>query len=302
MQALSIPSVRVATTRERLVIERITRQDGFVRYTDLMQAELEDELQGSIDQYFGDFDWKPIGTASIAQAYGATLVSGESVVVKIQRPGAEDLVDRDTKVLMNLARMIERRTPQGRELRVGEVAREFSSSLRRELDFSREAANAIDLAGATDPASGVRIPHVFDHLGTSRVLVEERFRGTSVAYHERIAELGLDETELADRLMRMMLAHMFTHGHFHADPHPGNVLYLPATEACPNGSIGLLDVGMVGRLDARLRERIERAVTAVMRRDATTITGMSNMLRWFAAITTDPACGTCWAPSTRSLA
>src|SRR5207248_1856635 len=111
----------------------------------------------------------------------------------------------------------------------------------------REAANAIDLAGATDPASGVRIPHVFDHLGTSRVLVEERFRGTSVAYHERIAELGLDETELADRLMRMMLAHMFTHGHFHADPHPGNVLLLD------DGQLGLIDFGSTGRLDPSQR-------------------------------------------------
>jgi ubiquinone biosynthesis protein len=229
---------------------------------DIMQPQLEAELDAPVEQIFAEFEWEPIGSASIAQAYGARLQSGEPVVVKVQRPGIEEVVARDTAALLHLARVVERRTPLGRQLHVAEIAEEFAHHLRRELDFPREAANAIDLAAATDQASGVRIPHMYIELLSPRVLVQERLPGTSVADGGYIAALGLDDGELADRLVQTMALHMLTHGHFHADPHPGNVLLLD------DGTLGLIDFGSTGRLDPRQRTAILEMTVAAMRGDS----------------------------------
>jgi ubiquinone biosynthesis protein len=227
-----------------------------------MQAQLEAELGLAVDEVFAEFDWDPIGSASIAQAYAAQLKTGEPVVVKVQRPGIDDDVARDTTALLHLARAVERRTPQGRQFHVADIAEEFAHNLRQELDFPREAANAIDLAAATGAVSGVRIPYMYTQLLSPRVLVQERFEGKSVAHSDRIAELGLDAGELADRFVQTMATHMLSHGHFHADPHPGNVLLLD------DGTLGLIDFGATGRLDPRQRTALLEMTMAAMRGDS----------------------------------
>jgi ubiquinone biosynthesis protein len=225
-----------------------------------MQAQLETELGGSVDDIFDDFDWEPLGSASIAHAYAARLHSGERVIVKVQRPDMDALVARDTSALLHLARAIDRRTPIGRDLHVQEFAADFARSLRDELDFLLEGANAMDIAAASDGASNVRIPHVYDELTTRRVLVEERFDGTSVADRAHIAELGLDDTALADALVRSMVDQLM-YGHFHADPHPGNVLLLE------DGNLGLIDFGMTGRLDPTQRSALLQITMSAVRQD-----------------------------------
>ena len=102
-----------------------------------MLEQLEAELDGPVEQYFSRFDWDVLGSASIAQAYAATLVTGEEVVVKIQRPGIEDIVERDSSALLRLAHFLARKTPQGRQLRIAQIAEEFTRGLRQELDFTR---------------------------------------------------------------------------------------------------------------------------------------------------------------------
>jgi ubiquinone biosynthesis protein len=229
---------------------------------EVMQAQLEAELNGAVDQYFVEFDWNPIGAASIAHAYAARLPTGEPVIVKVQRPGMDQLVDRDTAALLHLARFFERRTPQGRRLHAGDIALEFTRALKRELDFEREAAETVELAAATDPAGGVRIPHVYRDLCRARVLVEERFDGRSVAHRERIADLGLKEVDLADRLVRTVIGHMLHDGHFHADPHPGNVLLLE------DGALGLIDFGSTGRLNSAQRVALLDMTAAALSGDS----------------------------------
>jgi len=228
---------------------------------EVMQPQLEAELDAPVDRVFAEFDWDPIGSASIAQAYAARLETGEPVVVKVQRPAIEEVVARDTAAMLHLARAVERRTPQGRQFRVAAIAEDFAHNLRQELDFPLEAANAIDLAAATDPASGVRIPFMYGELLRPRVLVQERFDGVSVANHQRIAELELDEVELADRFVHTMARHMLSHGHFHADPHPGNVMLLD------DGTLGLIDFGATGRLDARQRTALLEMTLSARRGD-----------------------------------
>ena len=226
-----------------------------------MQAQLEEELGGPVGDLFAEFDWDPIGTASIAQAYAARLVSGDAVIVKVQRPGVDELLERDAAALLRLARAIEQRTPQGRELQATEVAEEFVRLLRQEFDFLNEAANAVQLAEATDPDSRVRIPRVHHELLTRRVLVQERFAGVSVRRRERMAQLGLDDKEIADRLVRAVVGHILR-GHFHADLHPGNVLLLD------DGALGLIDFGSIGHLDPAQRAALLQMTAAALHGDS----------------------------------
>jgi ubiquinone biosynthesis protein len=169
--------LRVDLSRLQSAVEPLCRE--------VMQPQLEAELEAPVDRVFAEFDWDPIGSASIAQAYAARLETGDPVVVKVQRPAIEEAVARDTAAMLHLARAVERRTPQGRQLRVAAIAEDFAHNLRQELDFPLEAANAIDLAAATDPAPGVRIPFMHGELLSQRVLVQERFAGVSVADRHR---------------------------------------------------------------------------------------------------------------------
>jgi ubiquinone biosynthesis protein len=230
-----------------------------------MQEQLETELGDVLERHFSAFDWHPLGSASIAQAYAATLITGEEVVVKIQRPGIEELVERDSVALLRLASFLERRTPQGRQLRIEQLAGEFTRALRQELDFSLEAREALEIARITGRTAGVRIPQIYDELSTSRVLIQERFNGFSVADSAGIARMGLDAAELADRLVQTMTKHMLTDGHFHADPHPGNVLLLD------NGDLGLIDFGATGRIDPPQRTALIEMTIAVLRGDASAL-------------------------------
>jgi ubiquinone biosynthesis protein len=261
---------QLMSTRDDLLPAVLTSELGALQShvepapRDDMAAVLEDELGLPVDEVFAEFDWTPLGSASIAHAYSATLQSGERVIVKVQRPGMDDLVARDSRALMQLARTLERRTAVGRDLHAAAFAEQFTRHLRDELDFTIEAANMADIAAASNGTSAVRIPRVHEHLTSRRVLVQERFDGTKVTDRSRIEELGLDELSLADQLVRAMVDQL-VHGHFHADPHPGNVLLLD------DGRLGLIDFGMTGRLDQTQREALMQITLGAVRRDVATL-------------------------------
>ncbi|MBK9179835.1 MAG: AarF/ABC1/UbiB kinase family protein [Acidimicrobiales bacterium] len=208
-----------------------------------MRALLERELGRPTEEVFAEFDWTPIAAASIAHAYRARLADGElDVIVKVQRPGVDVLVQRDAAVVLRLARLAQERTPWGRDLQVLDQAEEFVDGLRQELDFRIEGRNAAGIAPVA-ALDRVRVPATVTELTTRRVLVQERLVGRSVAEQSRFEELGVDRGALADRLIASMLRQMLDHGHYHADPHPGNVFLLD------DGGLGLLDWGATGRLD-----------------------------------------------------
>jgi ubiquinone biosynthesis protein len=207
-----------------------------------MEAVLQAELGGPMGVVFAEFDWEPLASASIGQTYRARLHSGEQVVVKVQRPDIDRVVERDLAALGYLAAVAERRTPLGRSLRSGEIIAEFASSLRNELDFRREATATAEMATALQP--GVRVPHIFSEYTTDRVLVQERLEGYTVADAEELHRVSIeDRRALADALLGSALEQIMRVGIFHADPHPGNVFVLR------DRTLGLIDFGAVGRLD-----------------------------------------------------
>jgi ubiquinone biosynthesis protein len=239
---------------------------------DGVRAVIEAEL-GPLDEVFARFDWEPLAAASIGQTHTARLPSGEEVVVKVQRPGIAEVMERDLAALGLLARLAERRTALGRSLRSGEVLDQFARSLRAELDFRGEVRSMVDMAalvaadqvaGDGDRASGpppVRVARVFPALCTARVLVQERFDGFTVGDVEELAASDVDRGALASGLLRTMLRQVLTYGFFHADPHPGNVFVLR------DGTLGLIDFGAVGRLDPIQRAAVVDMFGAMVRSD-----------------------------------
>jgi ubiquinone biosynthesis protein len=224
-------------------------------------AVLEAELHGDVDRVFAEFEWEPLAAASIGQTHRARLHSGAAVVVKVQRLGIEDTMERDLAALALLADVAQRRTVMGQGLRSGEMLGQFANSLRAELDFRREVDAMEEMALLLGEDSKVRIPKAHRELCTRRLLVQERFEGFALADTEQLAASGVDRRALAEQLLRSFLDQVLGAGFFHADPHPGNVF------AFHDGSLGLIDFGAVGRLDPIEQAAVVDILAALARRD-----------------------------------
>jgi ubiquinone biosynthesis protein len=225
-----------------------------------IRSVLAAELGCDLDDVFAEFDWEPLAAGSIAQIHTARLHDGDRVVVKVQRPDIASVMERDLAALALLARFAERRTLIGRSLGSGDLLAQFAASLRAELDFRREADVMEEMALVLGDDAGVRIPRVYRQFCSRRVLVQERLAGATVADLDRGA-LPADRRQLADALLRSALDQVLRAGVFHADPHPGNVFVLS------DGSLGLIDFGAVGRLDALQQAAIGDIMLALVRRD-----------------------------------
>lgn len=202
---------------------------------------LEREI-GDVDQVFMAIDPEPLGSASIAQAHSAVLRDGTAVVVKVQRPGLEDDVERDLAILAWAARTAERRFPEMQAYGVAQLSAEFAQALRGELDFRNEARQVAAMADAVRGFDLIRVPRVFDEFTTPQVLVMERLDGRPLAVSEPLPPDHADV--LADALCTSQIQAMIRGNRFHGDPHPGNVLLLT------DGRLGLIDFGLTGRLDS----------------------------------------------------
>lgn len=254
---------QVASTRSDVlpphVIETLSQLQSQVspEPPEAMRELIEEELGRGVDEVFAEFEWEPIAAASIGQVYKATLKTGEPVIVKAQRPRVAGLVERDTKVLLRLARTAENNTPVGSEYRVHELATEFSRSLQEELDFRIEARNTTTIAENMQDQPLIRVPTIYDDYSTARLMVQERFDGVGIEQSGQIDAAGIDRTVLAEALLRAVLTQMMTDGFFHADLHPGNLMVLG------DGTIGMIDFGATGRLDPLMQSSLQQMLMAV---------------------------------------
>jgi ubiquinone biosynthesis protein len=208
---------------------------------------------------FVTFDREPIAAASIAQVHAATLSSGDRVVVKVCRPDVRGVVDRDLDIIVRLAVRLQRGTNWGRAVGAVELSHGFADALREELDLRIEARNMIAVAAAAAKRSAsVRVPVPHLPLCGEKVLVMEFLDGRPLASAAMPADA---RAALARGLLDALLCQVLLDGTFHADPHPGNVLLLT------DGTLGLLDFGSVGRIDAGLRGALQRLLLALDRGD-----------------------------------
>jgi ubiquinone biosynthesis protein len=228
---------------------------------------LEAELGQPIAEAFARFDETPIASASIGQVHNATLQDGTLVVVKVQHDNIQNKVREDMEVLSGLAGLAER-IPELAAWQPRTLIDQLSRSLNRELSFKRELNNLVVFEKEFGHFARLRIPKPFPKLSSSRVLTMERLEGVNLNQQTQ-SKVPLDDAQkgsLPRQVAELYMEMIFSKGLYHADPHPGNVLIMPG------GGLGLLDFGMVGRIDDSLRETIEEMLLAVSSADATLMT------------------------------
>lgn len=227
-----------------------------------IRAVVEEDLGRPVAELFRDFEDAPLAAASIGQVHAATLPDGTRVVVKVRRPGVEERVKADLDILMGLAELAEKGVLELRLYQPRATAAELRRTLVRELDFAREARNIGHFRANFAADAQVAFPAVFPALSSPRVLTMERFFGAPISDAARLDASGRDPGQAARQAANVFLEMIFRDSFFHADPHPGNLWVLD------DGRLGILDCGMVGRLDSHSRRDMEDILMSVVEGDA----------------------------------
>lgn len=243
---------QVLSTRPDLLppvyIEQLERLQDKVR--PMSYKEVEKQLIreiGNPQEVFPEFDPEPLAAASIGQVHRAVLSCGAQVIVKIQRPNIERVVEDDLQIILGLARLSERRSQEARRLGVYAMIEDYAKMFRRELDYAREARSTERMYHNFKGDERVRIPRVYWDYTTPRVLTEEYIEGVKINDIEGMKQRGWDVRKISQLGTESFLAQIILHGFFQADPHPGNILVLSETE------IAFIDFGEIGTLaDNRL--------------------------------------------------
>ncbi len=212
--------------------------------------QLEEDLGGSVDEFFANVERQPLAAASIAQVHKAILKDGTPVVLKIRRPGLRKIIEADLRLLQRLVDIAEAESTELRRFHPKEVLRQFNQSLRWELDLAAESRNAERVAANLADDMNIKIPNVYWQWTCERLNVQEYIQGIQGRDLAAVDQAGLDRKLLADRGTHAVLKMIMEDGFFHADPHAGNVFYLE------DNKLAFIDFGMVGRLTEERREQV----------------------------------------------
>lgn len=232
-----------------------------------IRAVIRRELGAEPEELFATFDDRPLASASIGQAHTATLADGTEVVVKVRRPGAVARVLEDLEILQNLAARAARGWGPAREFDATGIVEEFAQTIRAELDYLQEGRNAERFAESFEDEDDVVIPRVFWEHTTSRVLTLERMRGMNIGDAEALDAAGVDRKRVARRGADIVLKMTFEDRFFHADLHPGNLFIHD------DGTIALIDFGMVGVIGEELRGQLSGLFVGLVRGNAELLAG-----------------------------
>lgn len=270
---------------------------NFAQIDQVLRQEL-----GDITRHFAAFDTTPLAAASLGQAHRARLhpnpaangtALGDSVVVKVQRPHIEQIVQTDLAALRIVAQWIMRYKPIRRRANVPDLMAEFAITLWEELDYLAEADNAERFAQMYADSPHVYIPAVYREHSTARIIVLEDVEAIKITDKATMIAAGIDPIAVADHLLDAYFYQFFCAGFFHADPHPGNLFVRPRADLpwpAGNGSapppgrpfwLIFVDFGMVGHIPELMGQNLRKILVGVTQRDAAKLTAAYNELGFF---------------------
>jgi predicted unusual protein kinase regulating ubiquinone biosynthesis (AarF/ABC1/UbiB family) len=251
-------------------LEELSRLQDSVLPVDfsLLLPVIEQDFGDTLDELFLEFNPQPLASASLGQVHEARLLDGTRVAVKVRRPGIEVIIEADLEALNRVIDFLQRRTDLGKLADLKGIAREFEVTLRRELDYVKEAESARRFKNNLKKLKYVYVPVVYGERSSGRVLTTEFIDGYKVTNYPAIEAAGLDRHMVARVLANCYLNQALIDGFFHADPHPGNIFVR-------SGPLGLqvvfIDFGMVGEITSEMRYQVRRLIFSVLNRDVDAI-------------------------------
>ena len=251
--------------------------------SDDARAIVEAELGADIADCFSEFERDPLASASVAQVHGAKLLDGTAVVVKVIRPGIEKVIRQDIRLLLLMARLLQRFWAEGPRLRPVEVVSDYEKTIFDELDMQREAANASQLRRNFPDSPLIYVPEVYwSHTGR-RVVTMERVSGIPIGDTPALNAAGVDMKVLAEKGVEIFFTQVFRDSFFHADMHPGNIFVDASNPADPQYIA--LDFGIVGTLGPSDKSYLARNLLAFFRRDYHQVAALHIQSGWIPADT-----------------
>ena len=229
-------------------------------FGDIKKA-IEENLGKETQLLFKEIDETPLATASIAQVHRAVTLEDKEVVIKVQRPGVDVQVRSDVDLLYRVARFLNVVIEESEMAEPIGIVREFEKGLLEELNFTHEAENIFEFGRLHEKRSAIVVPKVFSELSSSRVLTMSYLHGTPFSR----LPASVDKKDLTERIIKEAFDEVFVDGVFHADPHPGNLLLLD------DGRIGILDLGLLGRLTPQMKDTLVVLALAISVRDADSV-------------------------------
>lgn len=258
---------QILSTRPDLLpppyIEELRRLQSEVPPEDfeVVEKTLEEALKRPIHEVFSEFKRTPLAAASIAQIHEAQLLNGPEVVVKVQRAKLAEKIEADLEILHHLASLMENHVEGWEVQKPTVMVREIAKSLEKEIDFGMEAAHIERFAYQFKDDETVHVPKVYRHATSTKVLTMEMIHGVKASDFDRLRERGHNLKRIAERCAQSGMEQIFTHGFFHADPHPGNLFVLREDVIC------FVDFGMMGLLDRDSRLHFADLLYGIASRD-----------------------------------
>ena len=231
----------------------------------LVEKQFEKEFGKKIDNLFIEFNKIPIAAASISQVHRAKLKDNKNnkiVAVKIQRPNINEIVKTDIAILLDLAKFIEKRSIYGQIYQPVEIIKEFKKTINKEMDFINEGYNIDKFYKNFKNNKTVKIPKVYWELTSNKILTMEYIDGVKISEVDNLKNSKFNKKIIASNGADMILKQIFEDGFFHGDPHPGNIFVMK------NNVIGLIDFGMVGRINKNMIENIADLLIAGIKNNA----------------------------------